>query len=49
VKANDYDVVVLGASREGMLQQAIKGNIPAAIALRVESTVILVRGSINNN
>lgn len=49
VQANDFDVVVLGASREGMLQQAIKGNIPAAIALRVESTVILVRGSINNN
>lgn len=47
VKANDFDVVVLGASREGLLQQAIKGNIPAAIALRVESTVILVRGSIN--
>jgi chloride channel protein, CIC family len=41
-----YDVVVLGASREGMLQQAIKGNIPEAIASGVESTVILVRGSI---
>ncbi|AFZ03330.1 chloride channel protein [Calothrix sp. PCC 6303] len=40
-----YDVVVLGASREGMLQQAIKGNIPEAIASGVESTVILVRGS----
>jgi CIC family chloride channel protein len=46
VKTNHFDVVVLGASREGLLQQAIKGNIPAAIASRVESTVILVRGAI---
>ncbi len=46
VKKNHFDVVVLGASREGLLQQAIKGNIPAAIASRVESTVILVRGAI---
>jgi CIC family chloride channel protein len=37
---------VLGASREGLLQQAIKGNIPAVIASGVECTVILVRGAI---
>ena len=37
------DVVVLGASREGLLQQAVKGNIPEAIARGVNSTVILVR------
>ncbi|OUL32039.1 chloride channel protein [Nostoc sp. 106C] len=48
VKAEGYDVVVLGASREGLLQQAIQGNIPEAIASGVESTVILVRGAINN-
>ena len=48
VKNEHYDVVVLGASREGMLQHAIKGNIPEAIASGVESTVILVRGAINN-
>jgi chloride channel protein, CIC family len=48
VKTEGYDVVVLGASREGMLQQAIKGNIPEAIANGVESTVILVRGAIKN-
>ncbi|PMB41959.1 hypothetical protein CEN40_18895, partial [Fischerella thermalis CCMEE 5205] len=48
VKTEHYDVVVLGASREGMLQQAIKGNIPEAIASGVDSTVILVRGAINN-
>jgi chloride channel protein, CIC family len=48
VKTEGYDVVVLGASREGMLQQAIQGNIPEAIASGVESTVILVRGAINS-
>jgi CIC family chloride channel protein len=44
VKTEGYDVVVVGASREGLLQQAIQGNIPEAIASGVESTVILVRG-----
>jgi CIC family chloride channel protein len=45
VKTEHFDVVVLGASREGLLQQAIHGNIPAAIANQVDSTVILVRGA----
>jgi CIC family chloride channel protein len=40
------DVIALGASREGMLQQAIKGNIPEAIARNSECTVILVRRAI---
>lgn len=40
-----YDVVVLGASREGFLQQVVHGNIPEAIARGVNSTVILVRGA----
>ncbi|WDD32336.1 universal stress protein [Nostoc sp. UHCC 0926] len=48
VKTEGYDVVVLGASHEGLLQQAIQGNIPEAIASGVESTVILVRGAINS-
>jgi CIC family chloride channel protein len=39
------DVVVLGASREGLLQQVVHGNIPEAIARGVDSTVILVRGT----
>ncbi|WP_442946596.1 universal stress protein [Nostoc sp. 'Peltigera malacea cyanobiont' DB3992] len=47
VKTEGYDVVVVGASREGLLQRAIQGNIPEAIANGVESTVILVRGAIN--
>jgi CIC family chloride channel protein len=49
VKTEGYDVVVLGASREGLLQQAIQGNIPETIASGIESTVILVRGEINNS
>ncbi|HEY9747086.1 MAG TPA: chloride channel protein, partial [Allocoleopsis sp.] len=40
------DVIALGASREGMLQQAIKGNIPEAIARNSQCTVILVRRAI---
>lgn len=43
-----YDVIVLGASREGMLQQAIKGNIPETIARDSACAVILVRGAIDN-
>jgi CIC family chloride channel protein len=41
--AEQCDVVVLGASREGLLQQVVHGNIPEAIARGVNSTVILVR------
>ena len=37
------DAIVLGASREGLLQQAIQGNIPEAIARDSRCTVILVR------
>ncbi|NJO43048.1 MAG: CBS domain-containing protein [Cyanobacteria bacterium RU_5_0] len=40
------DVIMLGATREGLLQQAIKGNIPEAIAHNSNRTVILVRGAI---
>lgn len=40
------DVIVLGASREGMLQQAIHGNIPEEVATGVDCTVILVRSAI---
>ena len=48
VKTGGFDVVVLGASREGMLQQAIKGNIPEAIASGVDCTVILLRQEIQS-
>lgn len=40
---NQCDVIVVGASREGLLQQAIHGNIPEAIARNSQCTVILVR------
>ncbi len=40
------DVVVVGASREGLLQQAMHGNIPEAIARHCPCTVILVRKAI---
>ncbi len=39
------DAIVIGASREGLLQQVIKGNIPEAIARHSSCTVILVRGT----
>jgi CIC family chloride channel protein len=39
------NVVMLGASREGLLQRAIHGNIPEAIANKVDSTTIIVRGA----
>ncbi|MDY6783800.1 MAG: chloride channel protein [Cyanobacteriota bacterium] len=43
----DCDVVMLGASREGLLQQAVRGNIPEAIAAGVDCTAILVRGALD--
>lgn len=42
------DVIMLGASREGLLKQAIQGNIPEAIARQNDHTVILVRGPISS-
>ena len=44
---DQVDVIILGASREGLLQQAIKGNIPETIARRSMGTVVLVRGSVD--
>jgi CIC family chloride channel protein len=41
------DVIMLGASQEGLLKQVIKGNIPEAIARHSNRTVILVRGAFN--
>ncbi|MEW6492266.1 MAG: universal stress protein, partial [Cyanobacteriota bacterium] len=43
--ADRCDVVVLGASREGLLRQVMHGNIPEAIARGVNTTVILVRSA----
>lgn len=41
---NNCDVILLGATQEGLLQQVLKGNIPEEIARRSAQTVILVRG-----
>lgn len=41
------DLTIIGASQEGLMQQAMHGNIPEAIASGIEGTVILVRGSLN--
>jgi chloride channel protein, CIC family len=40
------DAIILGASREGLLQQTIQGNIPEAIAQGSDCTVIVVRAAI---
>lgn len=42
-QANQFQLIVLGATREGLLKQAISGSIPQAIAQAVDTTVILVR------
>ncbi|ERN42536.1 chloride channel protein EriC [Rubidibacter lacunae KORDI 51-2] len=39
------DVTLLGDSRESFLQRALHGNLPAAIAREIDSTVILVRAA----
>jgi len=39
------DAIILGASREGLLQQAMKGNIPETISRNSDCTVILVRSA----
>ena len=44
-KRNQSDVIILGASREGMLQQVVHGNIPATICRNNNQTVILVRAA----
>jgi nucleotide-binding universal stress UspA family protein len=46
VQHSQIDVVMMGASREGLLKQVIKGNIPEAIASGCDCTVILVRQAI---
>ncbi|HET90404.1 MAG TPA: TIGR00341 family protein [Chloroflexi bacterium] len=43
-EAAGYDLVLLGASEEGMLDQFVFGSIPQQIAARVPKTAIIVRG-----
>jgi CIC family chloride channel protein len=44
-QVENCQMVILGASREGLLQHVIHSNIPDAIAQKVDSTVIVVRGT----
>ncbi|RAM48747.1 MAG: chloride channel protein [Hapalosiphonaceae cyanobacterium JJU2] len=44
-KHNNTDVIILGSSREGLLQQVVHGNIPATISRNSQQTVILVRAA----
>lgn len=39
------DVILMGATRDSLLQQVIQGNIPEAVARRSHCTVILVRSA----
>jgi chloride channel protein, CIC family len=40
----EADVIVLGASRNGLFSQVLQGNIPEAIARQSKGAVLLVRG-----
>ncbi len=40
------EVIILGASREGIWQQLLHNNIPAEISQTLDQTVILVRGNL---
>ncbi len=42
-RSQKYSLIILGASNEGLLQNAVKGNIPLAIARDANSTVIIFR------
>ena len=48
-RAYQCEVVVLGASREGLIQQVIHGNIPDTIFRSVDSTVIVVKDANDEN
>jgi len=47
VESEDCSLVLLGASRESLLNQFLNGNIPSTIARAVNCTVILVRGELS--
>jgi CIC family chloride channel protein len=47
VESENCALVLLGASRESLLNQFLNGNIPSAIARAVNCTVILVRGELS--
>ena len=42
-KAESYNLVILSASNEGLLHHGVWGNIPEAIASKLNTTVIIIR------
>ena len=42
-EAEDYDAVILGATRENFFQQILFGSIPESVAKRVGKTVIVFK------
>ncbi len=42
-EAKEHDLVLLGATREGLFQQLVVGNVPERIARRCSKTVIIVK------
>lgn len=45
--AQDYDLVLIGATEESRLDQALFGNIPAAVVERTEKPVMILRQKSN--
>lgn len=43
-ESKDYDLVLLGATQEGLFQQVLFGPIPEEVAKRCSKTVIVVKG-----
>ena len=41
--SGEYDLTVIGASREGLLQQLVFGAVPEAVGEQAKSTVIMVK------
>ena len=42
-QAESYNLVILSASNEGLLHHGVWGNIPEAIASKLETTVLIIR------
>ena len=42
-QAESYNLVILSASNQGLLHHGVWGNIPEAIASKLETTVIIIR------
>jgi nucleotide-binding universal stress UspA family protein len=42
-RSGDHDVTVIGATREGRLEQLLFGSIPEAVGRRASGTVIMAK------